>query len=104
MNNFNEYEEAAIETALPKIKNNLNYLGLGLTGESGEVAEKLKKGIRDGSIDKKGLLLELGDVLWYITLLARALGFSLRDVAMANILKLKERASKGRIHGSGDNR
>lgn len=82
---------------------------LGLVGESGEVAEKVKKFLRDkkGRIseeDKKELIKELGDVLWYINSLAHLLGSSLEEVAVANNQKLANRAKENKIHGEGDNR
>ena len=98
---------------LAKLKNrsdrNKIYPTLGLVGEAGEVAEKVKKVIRDknGIFDnesKLGIKKELGDVLWYISNLCTELNFNLEDVALQNIEKLKSRAAKGRISGSGDDR
>lgn len=82
---------------------------LGLVGESGEVAEKYKKIIRDkkGEIsteDRKELIKELGDVLWYIALLAKYLGVPLEEVASQNLDKLSSRKSRKAIQGRGDNR
>jgi NTP pyrophosphatase (non-canonical NTP hydrolase) len=82
---------------------------LGLVGEAGEVAEKYKKIIRDkkGKIspsDREELVKELGDVMWYIALLAKYLGVSLEDVASKNLEKLSSRKSREAIHGRGDNR
>lgn len=82
---------------------------LGLVGESGEVAEKYKKIIRDkqGKIspdDREELVKELGDVLWYIALLAKYLGVSLEEVATQNLDKLSSRKSRKAIQGRGDNR
>ncbi len=87
----------------------VNYPILGLCGEAGEVAEKLKKIIRDknGVIeedDRQAFKKELGDVLWYIAATAAELKFSLSDVALANITKLSSRQKQNKIHGSGDNR
>ncbi len=85
------------------------YPALGLCGESGEVAEKLKKVIRDSDgvltnevIDD--LEKELGDVLWYIAQLCTELGLSLESVAVKNLRKLKSRQDRGKLQGSGDNR
>ena len=80
-----------------------------MVGEAGEVAEKVKKVIRDknGIFDnesKLGIKKELGDVLWYISNLCTELNFSLEDVATQNLEKLKLRAAKGLISGSGDDR
>lgn len=85
------------------------YAVLGLSGESGEVAEKYKKMIRDnnGVITeefKKQITLELGDVLWYISNIAQDLDIRLDDIAQANIDKLTDRKMRGVINGSGDNR
>lgn len=82
---------------------------LGLVGESGEVAEKYKKIIRDkkGKIspaDRAELIKELGDVLWYIALLAKYLDVSLEEVASQNLEKLSSRKSRKVIKGKGDNR
>lgn len=82
---------------------------LGLVGESGEIAEKFKKILRDkaGKLsdeDKAELLKELGDVLWYVNSVAYLLGGTLDNVAKANIDKLASRKARGKISGSGDNR
>lgn len=85
------------------------YPTLGLTGEAGEVSDKVKKVIRDSEGDftdeiKKEIMKELGDVLWYCATLAHDLGFSLSDVAFGNIEKLESRFQRNKIGGSGDNR
>ena len=81
----------------------------GLMGESGEVAEKFKKLIRDkhGAIseeDKQEILKELGDILWYINSLSKLLGSSLEEVAQKNLAKVLSRKARGVTAGSGDNR
>ncbi|MFA5249756.1 MAG: nucleoside triphosphate pyrophosphohydrolase family protein [Candidatus Paceibacterota bacterium] len=107
---FNQYQEEARKTAIyPNKDNNFIYPTLGLSGEAGEVAEKIKKVIRDNggvvSEEKKAeLAKELGDVLWYVANLAEELGLKLEDVAQANIEKLKSRQERGKLHGAGDNR
>jgi len=107
---FNEYQKAARSTAIyPNIGNNFIYPTLGLCGESGEVAEKVKKIIRDdGGIisDEKRALLkkEISDVLWYCAALCSELGFEMNDVAESNIKKLLDRKNRGVVGGSGDNR
>lgn len=82
---------------------------LGLVGEAGEVADKIKKNNRDKDGDLRTydyfeVALELGDVLWYLTQLSRYLGFTLEDIAEMNIMKLQQRLENGTIHGSGDYR
>lgn len=82
---------------------------LGLVGESGEVAEKFKKLIRDkqGRIseeDKAEILKELGDILWYVNAVSHLLGSSLDEVAENNLHKVLSRKKQGTIVGSGDNR
>lgn len=81
----------------------------GLVGESGEVAEKFKKLIRDkqGKIseeDKQEILKELGDILWYINAVSNLLGSSLEEVAQKNLDKVLSRKARGQTQGSGDNR
>lgn len=82
----------------------LSYLALGLMGESGEVAEKIKKKIRDGKFDAKETAKECGDVLWYLARLCKALGSSLEEEAYNNYTKLLDRKTRNMIQGSGDNR
>ena len=108
--NFKTYQKKARETAqYPNLGSNIIYPTLGLVGEAGEVAEKVKKVIRDknGIFDeesKVGIKKELGDVLWYLSNLSTEFGFELDDVASDNLEKLRLRAAKGKISGSGDNR
>jgi len=107
---FNEYQKFARTTAIyPNIGNNLWYPALGLSGESGEVAEKIKKLYRDDkgivSENKKvEVCKELGDCLWYIASIASELNLTLDDVAEINVLKLSKRVVDNTVHGSGDNR
>ncbi|MEB3253579.1 MAG: nucleoside triphosphate pyrophosphohydrolase family protein [Synechococcus sp.] len=107
---LNAYQEAARSTArYPDVGRNPIYPTLGLTGEAGEVADKVKKVLRDrdGDFDaetREAIKLELGDVLWYVAQLARELGYDLDEVAAANLDKLSSRASRGRLGGSGDHR
>lgn len=82
---------------------------LGLAGESGEAADKVKKIIRDhdGGLseeDREGLLKELGDVLWYVASVARYLDEPLSKVAEGNLDKLESRYQRGKLGGSGDER
>ena len=109
---FDEYQKLATRTATigdDQKTFQLYDLGLGIAGEAGEVAEKLKKSIRDdgGTITEErrhALKHELGDVLWYLSQLARVLDIQFSDVAQANIDKLWKRHQEGLIKGSGDNR
>ena len=107
---MNSYQDAARKTAAyPDVGSNPIYPTLGLTGEAGEVADKVKKVIRDrgGVFDantREAIKLELGDVLWYVAQLASELGYDLNEVADANLQKLSSRAARGRIGGSGDQR
>lgn len=82
----------------------LTYVALGLNGEAGEFAEKVKKLIRDGVFVKEDAAKELGDVLWYTARAAEALGYSLEDIAQMNIDKLSSRKARNVLQGSGDNR
>jgi len=107
---FREYQKYARTTAIyPNKGQNLSYPTLGLCGEAGEVAEKVKKLFRDknGKIDeefKTLLLKELGDVLWYLAAICSELEIEMDSVASLNVKKLQERADKGTLHGSGDQR
>ncbi len=107
---LNHYQRESRKTALyPNIGNNAIYPTLGLVGEAGEVADKVKKILRDkhGVFDqdsKDAIKLELGDVLWYIAQLASELGYELEDVASSNLVKLNSRKIRNQIQGSGDNR
>jgi len=105
------YQKLARKTAVyPKINSgDLTYCTLGLTGEAGEVAEKVKKIFRDkkGIInqeDKDALMKELGDVLWYISNIASELNVLLGDIAFINITKLNSRSARGTLCGNGDDR
>ena len=107
---FDNYQKEARKTAIyPNKDKNFIYPTLGLVGESGEVAEKIKKILRDknGNFDHKSKLAikkELGDVLWYLSNLCDELKFSLDDVAESNLEKLNLRLTRGTISGSGDDR
>lgn len=107
---FKEYQEKSRKTALyPNIGNNFVYPTLGLAGEAGEVAEKIKKVIRDkeGIIDdatREEIKKELGDVIWYLSQIASELNLSFDEVAEFNIEKLASRMKRGKLHGNGDNR
>ncbi len=108
--NFKEYQEKSRKTAIyPKAGENFIYPTLGLSGEAGEVAEKIKKVLRDEngivSEDKKiEIEKELGDVLWYVSQLASELNLSLEEIAEKNIEKLYSRMDRNKLKGDGDNR
>ena len=108
--NFNLYQSESRTTAFyPNVGENPIYPTLGLAGEAGEVADKVKKVLRDngGVFDEKSIksiTLELGDVLWYVAQLSSELGIDLEQVAKLNLEKLSSRAKRDVIAGSGDNR
>lgn len=77
---------------------------LGLAGETGEIAEKIKKYYRDGVIDKKDLQKEFGDVIFYWFALHGAMGMDPTKSIEANMIKLSDRKDRGVLRGSGDNR
>jgi NTP pyrophosphatase (non-canonical NTP hydrolase) len=107
---LNTYQRRSRQTArYPDAGTNPIYPTLGLCGESGEVADKVKKVLRDqqGVFDAEslhGVAMELGDVLWYLAQLATELGLSLEDIAESNLAKLASRAERNVISGSGDQR
>lgn len=104
---FTEYQERANATAIYAEAYKIMYPTLGLAGEAGEVADKVKKIIRDGlslADEKEGIAKELGDVLWYIAAVTRDIGYSLDDIAKMNIDKLEGRKERGVLQGNGDNR
>jgi len=103
------YQQVAKTTAIYPREQAIIYPTLGLTGEAGEVANKVKKIIRDGSNSKDEKLVseikaEIGDCLWYIAVLADDFDIKLSDIASANLEKLAIRKKNNTIHGSGDNR
>jgi NTP pyrophosphatase (non-canonical NTP hydrolase) len=107
---FQDYQERSRSTArYPQAGSNPIYPTLGLCGEAGEVADKVKKVLRDqgGQFDaqvRDDLLLELGDVLWYVAQLATELDLNLDAIAEANLAKLASRAARNVIAGHGDRR
>ncbi len=106
---FDEYQVEANKTAQYPKESALYYCGLGLAGEAGEVAEKLKKVIaNDGGVlteeKKDNLKKEIGDVLWYTAQLATELGISFEAIAQGNLDKLSDRLGRGVILSDGDNR
>ena len=97
--NLSDYQQRSRATAVyPDAGANLTYPALGLCGEAGEAAEKVKKAIRDDG----GVLTELGDVLWYVAQLATEAGLDLDEIAESNLEKLLSRRERAVLHGSGD--
>ncbi len=107
---FEEYQKLSRKTAIyPDIGNNFIYPTLGLAGEAGEVAEKIKKIWRDNNCQlnktkKQEVSKELGDVLWYLSQLATELNLSLENIALFNLQKVNLRSQSNKISGAGDDR
>ena len=101
------YQKVALTTAIYPREQAIIYPTLGLTGEAGEVANKVKKIIRDGSNKNDDSMVseiksEIGDCLWYIAVLASDFNIKLSDIASSNLEKLANRKKNNTIHGSGD--
>tara|TARA_R100000544_G_scaffold35278_1_gene22549 strand:- start:698 stop:1015 length:318 start_codon:yes stop_codon:yes gene_type:complete len=101
---FREYQRKAVSFAIYPATHKVLYPTLGLCGEAGEVAEKVKKQVRDGVFNRHEVAKELGDVLWYLSNLANDIGYNLDEIANINIEKLSSRKDRNKIQGSGDNR
>lgn len=111
---FEEYQKQALTTAYtdPNYQDTLmdkTIWAMGVAGEAGEVVEKWKKIVayKQGEVseeDLAGLKKELGDVVWYIAVMAHSLGLSLEEVMQLNVEKLKDRKARDKIKGAGDNR
>lgn len=112
---FNEYQKKALSTDIfdagEKSIDSTAFFSkvLGLVGETGEIADKFKKIYRDNDSKMSAEQLEdmkkeLGDVLWYVAVVAEYLDLELQDVANVNIQKLMDRKVRGKVGGSGDNR
>lgn len=112
MMTLNEYQNHALETAVFQGRGDftgLMYLGLGMGGEAGEVTDNIKKAWRDdcGELTKErihAIKAELGDLQWYIAVMAADIGMTLEEVARYNVEKLRSRKRRGVICGEGDNR
>ena len=106
---FNVYQTTASDTAIYEEQYKILYPALGLAGEAGEIANKVKKLIRDGPAKRptdwrQQISDELGDVLWYCAALATDLNLTLGAIAGENLNKLSARKEAGTIGGSGDKR
>lgn len=106
---LNQYQQQAIKTAIYGAGHKIIYPTLGLSGEAGEVADKVKKVLRDknGVFDedtKEELKKETGDCIWYCAALLRDLGFTMEEACITNLEKLRSRQERNMISGSGDNR
>ena len=111
---LNDYQKRAAKYDLSEATPDLKAVGfiekvLGLVGEAGETADKIKKILRDkdgvvSNEDRALVVKELGDTLWYIASIARYLDVSLSDVASGNIDKLESRYQRNQLHGEGDER
>jgi NTP pyrophosphatase (non-canonical NTP hydrolase) len=109
MEKFDDYQRESKQTAVFPEDQALHYLALGLSGEAGEVADKVKKTIRDNNGELDGVQMlalakELGDVLWYLSQFANYLGYPLSEVAQMNRDKLTKRQQENKLGGSGDER
>lgn len=95
--NFNEYQEKAMRTSSGSDKERLLLNGvMGLCGESGECIDIMKKHLFQGhELDSEKLKDELGDVLWYVAILAKGLDLDLNDIAQHNVDKLMKRYPEG---------
>lgn len=106
---LNEYQDKALETEDYPSELKIILPTLGLTGEAGEVADKVKKVLRDNNGEFTGertkeIAKELGDVAWYLAVLAHSIGYTLEEICKMNIDKIESRFVRGKIHGEGDNR
>jgi NTP pyrophosphatase (non-canonical NTP hydrolase) len=106
---FKQYQDFCKTTTIYKPELSLLYPALGLAGEAGEVANKVKKLARDGIEKlppdwKEQIAAEIGDVLWYCSALATDLGIPLNTIVKENIEKLQSRLERGQLSGSGDKR
>lgn len=104
---LDDYQQTALSTAIYPHDREISYLALALCGEAGEVADKVKKVIRDKGgrfyqPDIRSIANELGDVMWYAANLAHILGYKLSEIARLNNEKINGRLERGTIHGEGD--
>jgi len=103
---LDDYQLEARKTAVYPNDTALQYLTLGLASEAGEVAGKVAKYYRkdDDDFPIEDVVLELGDVLWFVAELASLLGVSMSEIAEENLEKLQARKVNGTLKGTGDHR
>jgi NTP pyrophosphatase (non-canonical NTP hydrolase) len=107
---FDKYQQLCLKSSIhSKTKHGYIIPALGVTGEAGEVADKIKKVLRDdnGKIStakRNEISKEIGDMLWYTSMLCTEIGLKLSDVIKLNLEKIAYRSKENKIHGSGDNR
>ncbi len=106
---LDEYQTQALSTNINHGTHIFYDRMFGLVGEAGEMADKVKKWIRDDQaewdkLDKPAMMSELGDVLWYLATLAETLGYSFEEVAKYNLNKLADRNQRDKLSGAGDTR
>jgi NTP pyrophosphatase (non-canonical NTP hydrolase) len=102
--NVDMYKRIKLVAAENESERNLSIMALGLAGETGEVIEKIKKILRDGTYDEENIVKELGDVVYYWARLCRFFGKNPSEIIAANVEKLESRKARGVLRGSGDNR
>lgn len=110
-----QYQAKALSTVVFPEEWGIAYCALKLNGEAGEVAEEVGKAIRAGELVypmdsgpgtvheelREALRDELGDVLWYVAVLAHQLNYSLEEIATANLAKLQIRRQRGELKHHG---
>ncbi|GAB1421410.1 nucleoside triphosphate pyrophosphohydrolase family protein [Anaerolineales bacterium] len=106
---FEEYQQSAKKTAPADSDWLIYYLTMGLVGEAGEIANKVKKILRDQNGEltepvREAIIDEIGDVMWYMAMLCSQLNVDMSEVAQMNLAKLADRQKRGVIRGSGDDR
>jgi NTP pyrophosphatase (non-canonical NTP hydrolase) len=107
---LNDYQKQAMRTAIFPARDGYIYTALGLSGEAGEIANKVKKFVRDGYTREElpyklnEVRAELGDVLWYVAAMAEVLETDLETIADTNLKKLQSRKERGKLSGDGDDR
>lgn len=106
---LNEYQKKAFSNVIFPNNSSIVYPTLGLNGEAGEVAEKVKKVLRNkkgifSDKDRKDIALELGDCLWYVSAIAKGINMTLEQIALLNINKINSRMVRDKLKGNGDKR